>query len=98
MDLGGSFTFDLTSATQNVGDSWQIVASSLNHIYEGTFSVTGFTQNGTLFTQVIDSSKYYQFSESSGALSVVAAPEPASLSVLMLGGMMLLRRRRSAEG
>jgi hypothetical protein len=97
VDLGGSFTFDLTSASQNVGDSWQIVASSLNHIYEGTFSVTGFTQNGSLFTQTIDSSKYYQFSESSGALSVVAAPEPGSLSVLMLGGFMLIRRRKSQD-
>ena len=69
--------------------------ATLNETFDPTFTVNGFTQAGGLWTQAIDSSKYYQFSQSTGLLSVVAAPEPASLSVLMLGGFILLRRRKS---
>lgn len=97
LTLDGDFTLDLTGADTTIGNSWDLVhVATLNEVFDPTFTVNGFTHAGSLWTQSIDSSRFYQFSQSTGLLSVVAAPEPASLGVLMLGGFMLIRRRKTA--
>ncbi len=92
--LAGDFTFDLSGASQTVGSSWTIVdAASLNETFTTTFTVIGFTDAGSdLWTKDINGSKYYQFSEGTGALTVI--PEPATIGMLGLGALMTLLIRR----
>ena len=89
----GIFNLDLTGASTTLGDSWQIVpgAGSTPTYYGGTFSVDGFTDMGddTWFGSA--NGVNYQFDEGSGMLSVI--PEPATLVLLGLGGLVLRRKR-----
>lgn len=91
--LNGAFTFDLSGASSNFGDSWNIVdLASLNTvIFGGTFAVDGFTKTGNLWTL-----NSYQFDQDSGYLSVV--PEPSTALLFLLGGgfMMIASRFRKA--
>ena len=88
--LDGLFVFDLTGASDEFGDSWTIVMSNLE-AYGTNFDVTGFTEGAT----GIWTSGIYQFSESTGALSVV--PEPGTYALLAgcfaLASVMIRRRR-----
>jgi len=88
--LDGLFVFDLTGASDEFGDSWTIVMSNLE-MYGTNFDVTGFTEGAT----GIWTSGIYQFSESTGALSVV--PEPGTYALLAgcfaLASVMIRRRR-----
>ena len=69
----GSFTFDLTGASQTDGDSWTIVdAAALTETFGDSFTVVGFTDAGDgLWTKDIDGARYYQFSEADGVLKVM---------------------------
>jgi autotransporter-associated beta strand protein len=93
--LEGDFTFDLTNASKVVGDAWTIVDTA-SKSFTPTFTVVNFTDAGNdQWTQSIDASSAYQFTESTGVLSVVSVPEPASFAAVAgLAGLMVMRRRR----
>jgi hypothetical protein len=98
LNLNGDFNITTTTAGTTVGDTWQLVASNLNEAYGSTFSVVGWTAVGSDKWQsaVIDGgTKYYEFSESTGALAVI--PEPATIGMLGLGAIItvLIRRMRA---
>lgn len=89
----GDFYFDLFGASTNVGDSW-IIANATSQTFGGTFTVLGFTDvGGDLWRKSIDATNWYQFSESTGTLTVI--PEPASMMILGLGSLALIRRRKA---
>ena len=71
----GSFTFNLTGASQTVGDSWTIVDSAtLTETFGPGFTVVGFTDaGGGRWTKNIDGTNYYQFSEANGVLRVTSS-------------------------
>lgn len=82
--LDGDFTFDLTGASMNVGDMWNIVdlGTLLSTTFSSTFTVNGFTDNGNDTWSMGN----YLFSEATGTLSVV--PEPSSVALCGLLGMV----------
>jgi autotransporter-associated beta strand protein len=94
--LAGDFNLNLTSAGTMFGDSWQLVDNALlTETYSSTFTLPGFTPDtsGLLWSKPIDSAKAYQFSEVTGALTVVPIPEPALFAVLAVVGFCFLCRR-----
>jgi autotransporter-associated beta strand protein len=97
----GAFVFDLTSAGTVNGNSWNIVDAALTDAYGGTFTVfsglNAFTNQGGGIWSYTNSGTDYQFSELTGALSVVPEPSTAVLLVVsMLSGAVLLRRKRAS--
>jgi Bacterial TSP3 repeat len=81
LSLAGAFNIDLSGASQNLGDSWTLVAAStLNEAYATTFIPTGFTNTDTTNTVAAGSRTWtkasglatYTYSESTGVLSVTA--------------------------
>ncbi len=98
-DFNGTFNFDLTDAGTTVGDTWTIVdVANLTETFGGGFTVNGFTDaGGDLWTRSANGVTY-QFSESSGTLSVTPVPEPNSAALALIGGAGLwLARRRQAR-
>jgi autotransporter-associated beta strand protein len=95
LNLNGIFNFDLTSADNALGDTWSIVnVGSLTTSFAGTFAVPGFTNMGGNLWQESAKGVTYQFSQTTGMLTVV--PEPGAW-VSLLGGcgvLLGLRRRR----
>jgi len=99
LTLDGSFSFDLTSAGTTLGNSWDIVhVATLTETFGGTFNVLGFTDLGGNLWEKVNAGTTYQFSETTGLLSVTAIPEPATWALLAfsLTTIMVLRRRRMA--
>ena len=91
--FGGDFIFDLTGAGTTLGDSWRIVnTAAATTYYNDTFRVVGFTDMGDNIWQKYANSAWYEFDEGTGILAVV--PEPATLVLLGLGGLAMLRRSR----
>ena len=64
----GVFSFDLTGASSNSGDSWTITDVA-TQTYGETFSVDGFAQSGSFW-----SDGTYLFDPTTGVLSVAEAP------------------------
>lgn len=88
----GDFVFNLSGAGTTNGDSWSVV-SAANKSYGTTFNVVGFSEASDVWSKSVAGVGVYSFSEASGTLSLVV-PEPTSLSVLALSGLMLRRRSR----
>jgi hypothetical protein len=94
LTLDGIFNIDLSGASSTLGDTWQLVANStLAETYSATFAVAGFLDNGDNTWSAAANGAQYQFSEATGALTVV--PEPAALSLVAIGAGLLARRRRA---
>jgi autotransporter-associated beta strand protein len=97
--LNGLFTFDLTTASTILNDSWNIVdVANLTESFGSNFNVDTFTKEGGgtgagIWTKAIDLTTYsYQFNTASGVLTVI--PEPSAALLGGLGLLALLRRRR----
>jgi autotransporter-associated beta strand protein len=90
--FGGDFYFDLTSAGTTVGDSWTIQDLAGTVSYAATFSVDGFSNAGSGLWTKNEGGVDYQFSESTGILTVI--PEPATIGMLGLGALITLVIRR----
>jgi autotransporter-associated beta strand protein len=96
INLDGMFFFDLTSASTNAGDFWNIVAvGSLNESYGSTFNVDStlgaFTEDAGVWS-LTDNGLTWEFSQDTGILTVI--PEPVTALLGGLGLLTLLRRRR----
>ena len=95
VSLDGLFTFDLTTASTTINDSWNIVdVANLTESFGSNFSILGFTADGGgILWNGSANGASYQFSETTGVLTVI--PEPDTAAVLGgLGMLGLLRRRR----
>ena len=94
VSLDGLFTFDLTGASTTINDSWNIVdVANLNESFGSNFSILGFSADGGgILWNGSANGASYQFSETSGNLTVV--PEPQAALLGGLGLLLLLRRRR----
>jgi len=89
----GDFSFDLTGAGTNLGDNWTI-ASAMSQTFGDTFNVIGFTDiGGGFWMKHISGDLYYQFSEGASPATLTVVPEPATIALLGLGGLLLRRKR-----
>jgi autotransporter-associated beta strand protein len=92
-DLAGDFYFDLAFAGTTVGDSWTIEDLAGTVSYDTTFSVNSFADAGGGLWTTSANGADYEFSESTGVLTVI--PEPATIGMLGLGALitMVIRRK-----
>jgi hypothetical protein len=91
VNYDGDFAVDLTAAGINVGDSWAL-SSVTSQIFGATFTVVGFADMGNDTWRKYTNGVWYEFSEATGALSVI--PEPATMLLLGLGGLLVSRKKR----
>jgi autotransporter-associated beta strand protein len=68
----GSFLFDLAAAGTNTGDAWTIV-SVTTPSYDGSFRVSGFTNNASGTWTRVTNGVTYQFVQATGVLSIPGA-------------------------
>lgn len=96
LNLNGDLRFDLTAASTIEDDSWLIVdVDNLTETFGSTFGVQStlgsFSESGDVWT-ISENGTSYVFEEATGVLTVV--PEPGSLALLGLGGLLIAGRRR----
>jgi len=93
--LDGAFVFDLSGAGTGLGNSWNIVdVGTLSESYGVNFSVTGFTENAGVWSNV-NGGITYTFTQTTGLLEVTAVPEPATWAFLGAGlAVLAIFRRR----
>lgn len=82
----GMFTFDLTEASANPGDSWTIV-NTATKTFNSSFFITDFVEIDNVWTSGV-----YEFSETTGVLTVV--PEPSAAAAILSGTGILLGMHR----
>ncbi len=82
--LDGIFNFNLGDADNTLGDSWTIVNTTVK-TFNPSFTVSGFTDVGGDLWNTDANDVTYQFSESTGTLTVI--PEPATWIMLVSGAM-----------
>jgi fibronectin-binding autotransporter adhesin len=91
MVLGGSSVLNVTDLGSTPSTSPTFVLIDAQGGLTGTFAITNLpTNNGDAYTVA-----YVSDGSANGIdVDLVAAPEPASLGLLSLGGLMMMRRRR----
>jgi len=89
--LEGALNIDLTNAGTATGNAWTLVDVA-SPTYASTFAIAGFTNQGSGLWRATANNADYQFSQTTGVLSVV--PEPPSVAGLAIVTGGLLRRRR----
>lgn len=67
--LNGDFNIVTSSAAIANGNSWTLVAGSVNETYGASFSVVGFTESGNVWTKV-DGGNTWTFTEATGVLTL----------------------------
>ena len=100
INLNGDFIFDLTGASTTPGSFWNIVdVANLTETYGSTFQVLStlgsFTEVSDVWS-IVENGVTYQFTQTTGVLSVIPEPSSALLSGLLIGAG-LLRRKRNVE-
>lgn len=87
----GTWTFDLADAGDTIGDSWTLFGGTS----PGTgFNVAGWTDMGGGLWEGPANNMIYAFDIGTGVLSVDREiPEPASMALLALGALFMVRRR-----
>ena len=98
--MNGDFVFDLSAAGTTVGNSWNIadLGQFTASGFFGSFDVASFSEISTGLWERDLSGNIYQFSETTGLLTVV--PEPSIVGLLMVACLALvvvLRRRSGAR-
>jgi len=88
--LGDNFGLNLTGSTANFNQSLadatdELVDAGFNALNLFNDDISGFIQNDDTFEEVLFTVDFIEFSR---------VPEPGSLALLGLGGLMTLRRRR----
>jgi hypothetical protein len=85
--LGGKLEVDLVNGfIPRVGDQFTAITDAAS--FTGQFA--NITSNDSLFTYTVD----YGTNDNQVEITVTSVPEPASLGILLLGGLSLRRRRR----
>jgi hypothetical protein len=92
LTLDGTFDINLSAADTTAGDAWDIDADA-NTTYGGTFDLTGFTQNGDIWTDTVNGTTY-TYSEPTGVLDIASVPEPSTTSAALFGGVSLFLASR----
>ena len=91
--MDGIMVLDLASASTSIGDQWTLLDTG-REIYGTTFSVDGFSDMGDGTWYLDNGGAEYEFSESTGTLTVI--PEPATIGLLGMSGLgLFFARRRS---
>lgn len=94
--LDGNFVFNLSGADTTDGNSWLIVdVTTLNETFGSNFAVYGFSDAGGGDWTLAAGPQTWTFQESTGVLSVI--PEPSSILLLSMGGLLLLAGRRRMQ-
>jgi autotransporter-associated beta strand protein len=98
LNLNGLFFFDLTSASINSGNFWQIVdVGTLTETYGSTFGVSStlgnFSDNAGVWS-LVNGDNTWTFTQDTGILNLAVIPEPTTALLGGLGLLALLRRRR----
>jgi len=74
VELDGTFNLDLTTADKTGGNVWTLVSTStLAVTYGGTFSISGFTKNGDVWSMA-DGGGTWTFTQSTGVLAFASDP------------------------
>ncbi|HZZ28244.1 MAG TPA: PEP-CTERM sorting domain-containing protein [Pirellulales bacterium] len=89
----GAFNFNLAGADNTPGDIWSVAAAT-TQTFTGTFTVTGFNNDGGGIWDEVANGVDYQFSQTTGQLTVVPEPSALLLAGLSLVGLIGAARRR----
>ena len=103
LSYGGDLVFNITSYTPAAGDAFTLFNLTGGATESGDFSSVSagsliFTDANGIWSAT-DGSLTYQFSDSTGQLTVQSAPEPSTYVLFGLGAiglLMVMRRKKSA--
>jgi len=103
---GGALTFNITSYTAEVGDTFTVFNMTSGATESGDFSSvevgsTFLTDASGIWSGTNNAGDSFVFTDSSGQLAVVAAPEPSTYALLGMSlgflALVIAWRRRSSQ-
>lgn len=103
LDLNSIVSLDIAGVTTD--GSWNLIdVTNLTATYNDDFGVAlsggqSFTEFSSGVWTLQEGDNNWEFTESTGDLTLVVVPEPATMSILAVGGLgLLLRRKRVLRG